>query len=398
MSPEVANNSAKLTTAIDIWALGCLIITMANNSYPWYDTCLNYSEVINKIKDFTVPPKFPSNLSLDAKDFLKNIFKKQPENRMTASQLLLHSWMKRESIIHKTDCNFNVINKNSNSNTKQNTNNLRKSPILKNIEGKFSQIKIVSDNIVNLADKKKLINILNDNPNNSGEFSISVSVSDDQDYLNNCSNILNSLKYNIDINNIHNFDYSKDKEIYKHIHENNANKYNSTFAINNSVEKATNNITINNKDIVILKKSNEYNNNLPLKKTSNNYLYNNNTNNIDPKTEKHLNDLKTTLLSNKSSNSNNIIFNNIENNNNNNNNKLEFKKENFCDDECIIEEINERTLDKKSSLVNKNTVIYGQTLDLKDDLINFNKNANNIFSIDDEEEKLRELLNSKTKL
>lgn len=149
------------------------MIEMASNSYPWTNISQTPTEVLNLLIDFKVPPKFPSNLSIDAKDFLRNIFKGQPENRMNADQLLNHPWMHRDSIAP-------ISSHNSSQNiSRPFSKTVTYSPERAGTQPMIHQIKVVASRESNF--KKKLVNILNESNNNSGDFSVSISVTESND-------------------------------------------------------------------------------------------------------------------------------------------------------------------------------------------------------------------------
>jgi serine/threonine protein kinase len=49
MAPEIINKQNNITSAVDIWSLGCLIIEMATRNPPWLNVTNKYKEVLNLI-------------------------------------------------------------------------------------------------------------------------------------------------------------------------------------------------------------------------------------------------------------------------------------------------------------------------------------------------------------
>ena len=48
MSPEVASKG-NITTAVDIWSIGCIIIEMATRNPPWFNIAKTSEEVTELI-------------------------------------------------------------------------------------------------------------------------------------------------------------------------------------------------------------------------------------------------------------------------------------------------------------------------------------------------------------
>jgi len=51
MSPEILHKESNLTTAVDIWSLGCIIIEMATKNPPWSNISTDCEQVIQLIKN-----------------------------------------------------------------------------------------------------------------------------------------------------------------------------------------------------------------------------------------------------------------------------------------------------------------------------------------------------------
>lgn len=81
MAPEVISENAEVTSACDIWSLGCTVIELLTGKPPYFE--LNQFTAMIKIVYETVP--LPEGISEEMKDFLKLCFQKEPSNRQTAS-------------------------------------------------------------------------------------------------------------------------------------------------------------------------------------------------------------------------------------------------------------------------------------------------------------------------
>ncbi|XP_011090761.1 mitogen-activated protein kinase kinase kinase NPK1 [Sesamum indicum] len=95
MAPEVIVQSGHSYSA-DIWSVGCTVIEMATGKAPWSQ---QYQEVAALFYVGTTKshPPIPDHLSVEAKDFLLKCLQKEPDLRPTASELLKHPFVTRES-------------------------------------------------------------------------------------------------------------------------------------------------------------------------------------------------------------------------------------------------------------------------------------------------------------
>ncbi|KAL0376591.1 UNVERIFIED_CONTAM: Mitogen-activated protein kinase kinase kinase NPK1 [Sesamum calycinum] len=94
MAPEVIVQSGHSYSA-DIWSVGCTVIEMATGKAPWSQ---QYQEVAALFYGTTKShPPIPDHLSVEAKDFLLKCLQKEPDLRATASELLKHPFVTRES-------------------------------------------------------------------------------------------------------------------------------------------------------------------------------------------------------------------------------------------------------------------------------------------------------------
>lgn len=89
MAPEVVLQK-KYDTKADIWSFGCTVLELVTGKTPWRKF-ENYFEAINIIGKSDEIPEIPSSFSVVMKDFLGKCFKKDPQERNCASELLKHS-------------------------------------------------------------------------------------------------------------------------------------------------------------------------------------------------------------------------------------------------------------------------------------------------------------------
>ncbi|KAG1147023.1 hypothetical protein G6F37_011854 [Rhizopus arrhizus] len=98
MAPEVLTNN--YSAKIDIWSLGCTVLEMLTGTHPWMHlTSLAALYAIGNHKS----PEIPSNISVEAKDFLEQCFKIKPEDRPTAKELLRHPFVQNDESFNFKD-------------------------------------------------------------------------------------------------------------------------------------------------------------------------------------------------------------------------------------------------------------------------------------------------------
>jgi tribbles-like protein len=94
VSPEILDTSHTYSgKAADSWSLGVMLYTMLAGRYPFHDT--DASVLFTKIRRgmFTVP----DNLSSRARCLIRSLLRRQPLERLTASEALEHPWFSYKS-------------------------------------------------------------------------------------------------------------------------------------------------------------------------------------------------------------------------------------------------------------------------------------------------------------
>ncbi|CAG9324713.1 unnamed protein product [Blepharisma stoltei] len=91
MAPEVMKEEGHGRFA-DIWSLGCLVVEMATGKPPWYYKT-NPIAVFMHVCSTTDLPELPPELSDEAKDFIKECFKRDPSHRSNVHKLLRHPFI-----------------------------------------------------------------------------------------------------------------------------------------------------------------------------------------------------------------------------------------------------------------------------------------------------------------
>jgi hypothetical protein len=88
--------SGLCTTACDMWALGCVLYISLCGAHPFdLDGTASDEEVELRVKKQPVAFDFApwQNVSSDAKDVIAKLLHKDPAQRLTADQLLVHPWI-----------------------------------------------------------------------------------------------------------------------------------------------------------------------------------------------------------------------------------------------------------------------------------------------------------------
>ncbi|CDS00420.1 hypothetical protein [Sporisorium scitamineum] len=97
MAPEVIELKG-VTTAADIWSLGCTIIELLTGKPPYYDM-LAMSAMFRIVEDDC--PPIPEKCSDALRDLLMQCFNKDPTKRPSAEMLFEHEWMQQVWSGHK---------------------------------------------------------------------------------------------------------------------------------------------------------------------------------------------------------------------------------------------------------------------------------------------------------
>ncbi|XP_062155565.1 mitogen-activated protein kinase kinase kinase 5 isoform X2 [Alnus glutinosa] len=114
MAPELMqavmqkDSSPELALAVDIWSLGCTIIEMLTGKPPWSE----FEGAAAMFKVLRDTPPIPETLSTEGKDFLRCCFRRNPAERLSATKLLEHRFLKNSQQLDVLSCNqaFNGMN------------------------------------------------------------------------------------------------------------------------------------------------------------------------------------------------------------------------------------------------------------------------------------------------
>jgi len=97
MAPEmILNHKQGYNAKIDIWSLGCVVLEMWAGRRPWDEETM-YSALL-KLANARLAPPVPEDVKLSplADDFRQKCFAIDPNERLTAAELKLHSYLQLE--------------------------------------------------------------------------------------------------------------------------------------------------------------------------------------------------------------------------------------------------------------------------------------------------------------
>ncbi|CAH2060028.1 unnamed protein product [Thlaspi arvense] len=94
MSSESVDDGT-VERSLDLWSLGCIVLEMYTGKYPWLGVSLDDLQgiLVEGLLGEDNAPKIPETVPLDARQFLEKCFARMPQDRGSASELLLHPFL-----------------------------------------------------------------------------------------------------------------------------------------------------------------------------------------------------------------------------------------------------------------------------------------------------------------
>lgn len=100
MAPEIIEMTGQQSSACDIWSVGCTVVELFTGKPPYFD--LQQMPALFRIVQDEHPP-LPDGISSMLEDFLMQCFQKDPLRRISAADLLKHSWLRAAQQNRKED-------------------------------------------------------------------------------------------------------------------------------------------------------------------------------------------------------------------------------------------------------------------------------------------------------
>lgn len=104
ISPEVASRASH-GLPVDVWGLGCMMYTLLVGKPPFDTDGIKSTLTRVVMVDFAMP----SHLSMDAKDLLERLLRKNPVERIHIDDVLAHPFMVKHSVAATPKYNINTI-------------------------------------------------------------------------------------------------------------------------------------------------------------------------------------------------------------------------------------------------------------------------------------------------
>ena len=107
LSPEIVQPGMKHDARVDIWAVGVLIYEFLTGQPPFMPNVIpgkTGKQLENECKQMIlhISLKFPPDFPQLAKDLVKKILKKDPNQRLTLNQIINHVWLRGDKPLSTT--------------------------------------------------------------------------------------------------------------------------------------------------------------------------------------------------------------------------------------------------------------------------------------------------------
>lgn len=92
MAPEVIEMSGHITSACDIWSVGCTVFELLTGKPPRYNMD-QFAAMIKIVNDQMPLIDLPDDITPELRDFLQKCFIKDPVKRPNARTMIGHPWL-----------------------------------------------------------------------------------------------------------------------------------------------------------------------------------------------------------------------------------------------------------------------------------------------------------------
>jgi len=110
IAPEVVSSAglpdSSYNVKVDCWSLGVILYILLSGTPPFSEdrTCgLNLRAQILQA-NFQFYPSLFDSISAPAKDLIRKLLRTNPEERLSAEEILRHPWLQDQAMIKKADC------------------------------------------------------------------------------------------------------------------------------------------------------------------------------------------------------------------------------------------------------------------------------------------------------
>jgi len=109
-APEIVRGDLTYDKAVDMWSIGVIIYVLLAGFFPFYDDDQAVMKQKIIVADYSFPEDHWSNISEDAKNFIRQLLVLDPAKRLTAKEALQHPWIEGKKISNKFNLRSSLDN------------------------------------------------------------------------------------------------------------------------------------------------------------------------------------------------------------------------------------------------------------------------------------------------